>query len=188
MTVSMLRWIFFLVFMRVHILRLFSLAGIVTLLCGLIYTSVQQDIRQSANDPQIQMAETTASALATGVAYPSVLPMGTIDIATSLVPYIILFDDAGQPVAASGLLKGKIPELPVGVFERARTEEHRFTWQPQEGVRSAVVLRHYDGPHPGFVLAGKSLRDVEDRQSQLIVAVGIGWVASLVMVLGASLF
>jgi hypothetical protein len=34
---------------------------IVTGICGLIYGVVQQDIRQGANDPQIQMAEDAAS-------------------------------------------------------------------------------------------------------------------------------
>ncbi len=33
------------------------------------------------------------------------------------------------------------------------------------GVRNAVVVVRYGGEHPGFVLAGRSLREVEQRVS-----------------------
>jgi len=39
-------------------------ATTLTLICALIYGVVQQDLRQTANDPQIQIAEATASELA----------------------------------------------------------------------------------------------------------------------------
>ena len=42
------------------------LAAVTTLLCGLIYLAVQQSLRWGANDPQIQMAEDAAAALAAG--------------------------------------------------------------------------------------------------------------------------
>ncbi len=32
------------------------LAAAITVVCGVIYVAVQQDIRMAANDPQIQMA------------------------------------------------------------------------------------------------------------------------------------
>ena len=39
---------------------------IVTGLSGLIYVGIQQDLRQTANDPQIQMAEDIAAKLTDG--------------------------------------------------------------------------------------------------------------------------
>jgi hypothetical protein len=44
----------------------FVLAVVTTVLSGLIYLAVQQSYRQSANDPQIQMAEDGAAALENG--------------------------------------------------------------------------------------------------------------------------
>jgi hypothetical protein len=41
-------------------------AVLATLCCGLVYALVQQDLRQSANDPQIQMAQDAARALDSG--------------------------------------------------------------------------------------------------------------------------
>ena len=42
------------------------LSMLLTLACGICYVAVQQTLRQSANDPQIQMAEDAAAALAKG--------------------------------------------------------------------------------------------------------------------------
>jgi hypothetical protein len=42
------------------------LAIAITLLCGLVYVAVQQEVRLSANDPQIGMAEDLAAALSHG--------------------------------------------------------------------------------------------------------------------------
>ena len=46
-------------FVRVF-LKWLPLGVAVTLVCALIYATVQQNYRQSANDPQIQMAEDAA--------------------------------------------------------------------------------------------------------------------------------
>ncbi|HYT43890.1 MAG TPA: hypothetical protein VEP90_16240, partial [Methylomirabilota bacterium] len=64
------------------------MAVIVTGLSGLTYTAIQQDLRQSADDPQIQMAEDTAAKLADGQQLQNVVPPEKVDIATSLAPYI----------------------------------------------------------------------------------------------------
>jgi hypothetical protein len=51
------------------------------------------------------------------------------------------------------------------------------TWQPREGVRIATVTVPWAG---GSVMAGRSLRLVEDRESQLELIVGAGWAATLI--------
>jgi hypothetical protein len=43
-------------------LRWLPLAVAITILAGLVYATVQQSLRQGANDPQIQLAEDTAAA------------------------------------------------------------------------------------------------------------------------------
>jgi hypothetical protein len=159
-------------------------ALVATAMGGLTYVAVQQALRQGANDPQVQMAEDAAVALAGGAAPAAVVPPTRIDPSRSLAPYLIVFDDAGQPVASSDVLAGGTPSPPAGVFDYTRTHlEDRFTWQPAPGVRDAVVVVRYSGASSGFVMAGRSLREVEARESQLSAMVGLTWLAAL----GASL-
>ncbi|GAC1504554.1 MAG: hypothetical protein NVS2B15_27220 [Pseudarthrobacter sp.] len=56
------------------------------------------------------------------------------------------------------------------------------TWQPEPGLRMAVVARQAPG---GVVVAGQSLTPFEDsdRMSQLFLAAG--WVGSMVVLAGA---
>jgi hypothetical protein len=88
------------------------LAAVTTLLCGLVYLAVQQSLRQGANDPQIQMAEDAAAALAASTTPESVLPVAQVEIFTSLAPFMVIYDDTGGPLTSSGLLHGTIPLLP----------------------------------------------------------------------------
>lgn len=152
----------------------------VTLLCGLLYTAVQQEIRLSANDPQIGMAEDIAAALSRGAATQGQLPAQTVDIATSVSAFVVVYDSAGQPIASTGLLDGQAPLLPHGVFAyTAKTGEDRFTWQPRHAVRQAAVLVAYQGAKPGFVLAARSLREPEKRVDLLTLQVGVAWLITL---------
>ena len=153
------------------------LAIAITFLCGLVYVVVQQNYRQSANDPQIQMAQDSVSDLVSGQEPQSVIPKKQIDMAKSLAPYIIVFSSDREPIASSVKLANRIPKPPVGVFDFVETYgQEWFTWEPQRGVRSAVVLKKYPD---GFVLAGRSLREVEKRENKLTLFVFLAWVGSL---------
>lgn len=78
-----------------------------------------------------------------------------------------LFLEGGGPIAGSGTLDGKLPTLPPGVFDFTRQNgQDGITWQPQPDVRSAIVVVHYNGLQSGFVLAGRSLREVEIREDK----------------------
>src|SRR5207249_4377544 len=72
--------------------------AIITLIFGVIYAETRQSLRQSANDPQIQMAEDAAVQLSADINPNEVLPQGRVDLSTSLSPFIIVYDEAGQPV------------------------------------------------------------------------------------------
>jgi len=76
------------------------LAVAVTGLTAVVYGAVQQDLRQGANDPQIQMAEDAAARLNAGAALNSVLPSDQIELAGSLKSYVLLFDASGHLVAS----------------------------------------------------------------------------------------
>ncbi len=161
------------------ILVCFGVFILVTFFFGAIYAAVQQNYRQSANDPQIQMAEDAASALNNGRNIQSVVLLDNIDISKSLAAFITVYDSSGTPVMSSGYLSGEMPKLPAGVFDYTKNHgEDRFTWQPEKGVRSAVVLVRYDS---GFVLAGRSLKEVEIREGNLLAQLSAAWLASIIV-------
>ena len=162
------------------------LPGVVaaTILAGLVYVAMQQTLRLGANDPQIQMAEDTAAALASGAEARTLVPTQTVDIGRSLAPFLIVFDREGQVVASSAALAGATPPLPAGVLDSTRQRgENRLTWQPRPGVRIASVITAVNGGAGGYVLAGRSLREVESRIDLLSLQVGLAWLA----VIGATL-
>lgn len=153
-------------------------------LCALVYLSVQQSLRQGANDPQIQMAEDAAASLKAGASIESVVPSAKVEITSSLAPFIMVFDNTGQVVASSAILHGAVPSFPTGVLEYTRQHgEDRVTWQPEAGVRMATVSV---GTGNGFVLAGRSLREVEVREDNMenysLLAMLVLWVATLILI------
>jgi hypothetical protein len=150
-----------------------------------IYAVAQQVLRQSANDPQIGMAEDAAAALAAGQSYEAVLPAEIVSFEKSVTPFLMVFDASGKPVASSAYLKGGVPAPPPGVFDYTRTHgQDRVTWQPRPGVRIAAVVQHYAGQSPGFVLAGRSLREIERRENQILGLTVLGALATLAVTFG----
>lgn len=165
------------------ILYWLPLAVLTILMSGLVYVAVQQDYRNSANDPQIQMALDARNALENGAAAQSLVPTSQVDIAQSLAPYLAIYDASGQVVAASATLHGQPLVVPPGVFDSARAMPMDvLTWMPEPGVRSAIVVVHYS---QGYVLAGRSLIQVEDRETNLEKIVGAACVVTLVVTFGA---
>ncbi len=148
-----------------------------TAVCFLLYATVQQTYRQNANDPQTEIVLSVESALDAGRPAASFNNPNKPDLAKILSPFIILFDDSGKPIAGTVILAGKIPEPPKGVFNYAQKNgENRFTWEPQNGVREAVVLRKVKS---GFILAGRSLKEIEKRVDLLSHMVLFGWAVAL---------
>ena len=180
------------------------LAVAVTLLCSLVYATVQQNYRQSLNDPQIQMAEDAANSINAGVA-PSAVFGGTkaVDIGSSLAPWLAVFDASGMMVVSSGSLDGQAITFPSGVFNTSTwhtyaeygisipvpPQEDRFTWQPRSGVREAVVLiKVQSSTGTVFVASGRNMREVENREGALVFTVAIGWIVTLVGTLLIQIF
>lgn len=171
-------------FMKIIILWL-PLVMIATLLAGLIYGTVRQSIRQAADDPQIELAEDTAAALNAGIRPESIIPAGRINIAKSLAPYLIIYNESGYPLISSGELDNQIPVPPAGIFKQAKANgQNRITWQPKPGARSAVVVVPFTGKPSGFVLAGRSLREIEKRENQIFQNVFWGWLITTLGTLG----
>ncbi len=158
-------------------------AVVILVLSGLAYVLVQQNYRQSANDPQIQIAEDVATAISGGTPADQIVPAeGSTEMAKTLSPFVQIYGDDGKIIGSSILVDGKNPTVPAGVFDYVKKHgQDRFTWQPKKGVRSAAVMTHFTGVRPGFVLAGRSLREVEIREQQALYLAGIGALASLVI-------
>ena|ERR1035437_621501 len=164
------------------------LAIVTTGLCGLIYLTVQQDIRIGANDPQIQIAEDVSRHVSLGESPLSFIPPIKVEISESLANYIVIFDDKGKIIGSSAVVNGKAPTLPPGVLQQTKNlGETRFTWQPQIGVRNAVVVNYYKGLNSGYVLVGRSLREVEKREDNLELIVFLAWVVILATSLGSTI-
>ena len=154
-----------------------GLSAIVTLLCGLVYSAAQQDIRLSANNPQIQMAEDIAVKLAHDEPVNSVVSSTMVNIAESLSPFVMVFDVEGHVLVSQAMLDGTIPMPPQGVFSFVGTKgEDRVTWQPRLGVRMAAVVVKVGGANSGYILVGRSLREVEALEDHIFRIVLIGWI------------
>ncbi|MDB5178536.1 MAG: hypothetical protein JWN01_479 [Patescibacteria group bacterium] len=162
-------------------------------LTTLVYATVQQSHRQAANDPQIQMAEDTAAALAAGEKPSALVPARQVNMRASLAPFLIVTDEQRGVVATSGTLDGATVLPPAGAFAAAKADtgkdtaapqENRVTWQPNDQSRLAAVIVHY---HGGYVVAARNLREVEAREQQLtemaaLVFIGL-LAASLILLL-----
>ncbi len=179
------------------------LAVIACGVCLLVSATVQQNYRQSLNDPQIQMAEDAVAQLAKDYTPAAVVPRpqtgaAPVDIAASLAPWIAVYDASGTPLESSAELNGAPPRLPAGVFDTsvwnapiighhvnsAPANENRFTWQPEPGVREAVVLVAFQTPDGiGYVAAGRNMREVEAREDALAKITALALAAILAAVL-----
>ena len=160
-----------------------------TLVCGIAYTIVQQNYRQNANDPQLQMAEDAAAALSAGATPEQVATGPQVDMATSLAPFLIVFDQAGRPLASTATLGGQTPIPPIGVLQTATDLGHDMvTYQPRSGVRSAIeVIPWSTSSASGTVVAGRSLRAIEEREDELSLMAAAGLLATLLAVGVAAL-
>lgn len=165
------------------ILNWFLSIGIVTAIALLVYGAVQQNIRLSANDPQIEIAENTATGLAQGGTLSPALFSSMIDISKSLSPFVIAYDASGTVQASQAELGNKIPELPQGVLTYAKQHgEDRLTWQPNDTTRIAAVVTYYSGTQSGYILAGRSIKEVESRESKIQFDIIIAWLALIILV------
>ena len=105
-------------------------------------------------------------------------PGGDVPIETSLAPWLAVYDAGGAPLASSGRCRDGAPMLPSGVFDFARTHNgHRLSWQPRIGVRQALVVMPLT--KGGFVVAGRSLREVEAQKRRVLELVLVAWALGL---------
>lgn len=153
---------------------------------GISYSAAQQALRQSANWPQVQLAEDGARSIAAGKPAEAVAAGDKVDIAADLAPFVTVYDAQGNTLASSGLLVGQAPKVPAGVLATAKANgEDRVTWTPSRGVRIAAVVTRVDGGPGGYVLSGRSLQEAErtiDNIGALVLVLWAGSAAFLLVV------
>ncbi len=169
-----------------RIAKLFiPLAFIMTVSAGLIYVTVQQNFRENANDPQIQLTEDLVEQLSAGRTPESINTSAGVDMAKSLSLFLFIYDDVGKMVVGTGKIDNQYPTLPAGVLEYAKKAGgNRITWEPQPDLRFALVIIPYSGTQSGFVAIGRSLREVEQRIDMLGFQVLVAWLIGLVGLFG----
>jgi hypothetical protein len=153
-------------------------AIIITLIFGSVYVTLQQFGRHSAN-------AAPAAAAAAQVQHMGSAPTTGpgLELTADSGVFVMVFGADNKPTSTTVSLHGAPPDIPEGVLETARTlGSDAVTWQPEPGLRMAVVARQAPG---GVVVAGQSLTPFEDsdRLSQLFLAAG--WVGSMVVLAGA---
>src|SRR5260221_13588614 len=85
-------------------------AGVTLFVCA----AVQQNYRQSANDPQIQLAQDAAGALDAGAEPIMVVGPAQVNAASSLAPFVTVYDSSLHPLATSGRFDGRTLTPPAG--------------------------------------------------------------------------
>ena len=131
---------------------------------GYGYVVAQQIYRMDDNDPQVQMSEDIAHDIERGKDIKTLIPGTTTDMATSLAPFVLIYDENGILLSSSGTLGDKMPSFPSGVLNYVKEHgQDRITWQPRSDVRIAAVATYANGVHPEYVVVGRSLREVESR-------------------------
>ena len=152
-----------------------------TFLSLLILITAHQTLRQGANDPQIQLAEDLAAKLLRGMDTDQLVEGEKVNPVKSLDIITIIYSAQEEPIYSSAILDGKTPELPKGVLEHARNQEiHKLTWQPKDTVRIATVIKYFKGESEGYVLVGRSLKEVELRKEMVLHQAILGWAGTLV--------
>lgn len=152
---------------------------------GTIYGVVQQSQRADANDPQIQIAEDTATELDQGITVTS-LTQERIDMKNSLAPFTIIYNMSGTVVGGTGYLNNAVPTAPTGILTASDSGGYNaVTWQPATGVRIAAVTVRADRY---YVLVGRSLTEVEKREDKTLELSAGGFALSLLVLGGMFIY
>jgi len=156
------------------------LAFLITAIFMSVFVMLQQTLRQTAYDPQIQLSEDVAHNIATGNSFNSLLP-ADIELSQSSALFVIVYDKDGKITSSTATVNGLMPNLPPGVLSFAKVHgQDRLTWQPTDDMREATVVTHFSGKNEGYVLVGRSLRETERRIELTMKLAGFGWIVTFV--------
>lgn len=160
-----------------------ALALVVTIIFGAIFGTGQQILRSQAEQEQVRGVRQVESVVQQGIPLNLIISSEeAVEMKDSLELFAMTFDANRQVLGTTAKLGEETPTPPENAFTEAKaTGEHRFTWEPQEGVRIAAVLKPIGDQ--GFILAGRSLSETEKLVETLAWCTIIGWAACMLLVL-----
>lgn len=154
---------------------------ILTVIFGTVYSVTSKLQLSNANWPQIQMAQDAAASLDKDN-NPEFLTGDHVDINKSLKPFIIVYDKNGKAVSGSGFSNGKLPKVDKHVLEDSKDKDYSaVTWKPgKDTTIAAIIVAAKDY----YVLSGRSLEEIEKNENSTLLAIGLGWLLSVVLLGG----
>lgn len=178
-------------FVRAFFALALPLAVVASCVLFVGYAQGQQIIRQNANEPQVQLAESIAAELSAGAPPQAFAGGGVAPLEMTQSPFVLIYDKTGTLIAGTASVGGKAPTLPNGVLgdhkDNFGTSDNRITWQPAANIREALVITPYtNASSTGYVVVGRSLRETENEESALTARTLIGWLGTMLAVLIAS--
>ena len=169
-------------FLRIWLVFFIPLFLVSTLVLLIVYVNDQQHIRLAGNEPQEWMAHDTAERIASGVSPTQAVMGAPVRVLSEHAPYVIAYDKVGSTTAATGIFDGKISNLPEGILEYTRGHgTYRLTWEPEPGIRHAIVIVPIQGGTLGYVLSGRSLFYTEQQEALLKERTVYGWILTLIV-------
>jgi hypothetical protein len=150
---------------------------LVTLFSLMVYVTAQQMLRQGVNSTPAALTADVIYKLESGVSPKSVMLPPTAEISKSISPFVIILDQNKNVLVSSATLDGSVPVIPQGTFDWVeKSGQDRVTWQPQPGVREALVIDKYSASTTsGYVVAGASLKESESTIDKLGRNILVGW-------------
>ncbi len=154
-----------------------AIVGTATILLVAAYTMVQQETRLQADDSPLAIAQIAKHQLESGQDPSKVVPIVKTDLATDNTVFVTVTSADKKILASSAVLDSGTTLPPPGAFDytAAHGSDH-FTWQPRAGVRLATRMLKYNN---GFVIAGQSLGQFEQRINEYTLMLVIAWLAIL---------
>lgn len=150
----------------------FALVG--TVLLGGVYALNLQTLRLGTNEDLERIVSDIS--LADDLAIAQSQFSQKTDIERSLSPAVILMDDSQKLISSEASLGNENISPPNGALDYAKKNgENRITWQPQDNIRLATVIKYRSGT--GYIIAVRNLREVEKNiaasRSLLIATLGL---------------
>jgi hypothetical protein len=161
-----------------HIFKILIIVIFISLISLMVYGTMQQTLRQGINNVPVQLATDAVNKLESGISAKSVPLPANIEISKSLSPFVMIFDQNKKVLVSSATLDGATPVIPQGIFDNVEgSGQDRVTWQPQPGIREAIVVDAYSTRDSnGYVVAGTSLKESEAITDKIGRDIFIGWI------------
>lgn len=139
---------------------------------------VQQSARLSADDEPLAAAKIAKQQIFSGQSIEDIIPQQETDLRDNAGVFLIITDNNQKVLGSSAVLDDEAPLPPRGVFVHTRENgRDSFTWEPKTGVRYATQMLKFDQNGGGYIIAGKSLKSVEDRVSKYNLIAFLAWLA-----------